>query len=122
MLLVKKMKRRIFVIAVLTAVMTGAVSVPVGVLAAGPTSPTPPASVVPPLRGDGPVTLPNGKVLPVKPAWVQESSVQAQMLAEHEHDRPAFTPGGRPNKINASGASLSLATGSDTTVYSLGLA
>ena len=116
------MKRRIFVIAVLTAVMTGAVSVPVGVLAAGPTSPAPPASVVPPLRGDGPVTLPNGKVLPTKPAWVQESSVQAQMLAEHANDRPAFAPGGRPQPIGRNVASLSTAPGPETTVYSLGLA
>ncbi|HLB35469.1 MAG TPA: glycosyl hydrolase family 18 protein, partial [Gemmatimonadales bacterium] len=116
------MKRRIFVIAVLTAVITGAVSVPVGVLAAGPTSPTPSTSVVPPLRGDGPVTLPNGKVLPIKPAWVQESSVQAQMLAEHGNDRPAFAPGGRPQPIGRNVASLSTAPGPDTTVYSLGLA
>jgi len=90
--------------------------------AGDPNSSVPPVVEVPPLRADGPVTLPNGRVLAVKPAWIQESSVQAQMLAEHANDRLTFTPGERPNPMSAAAASLTLAAISDTTVVPLDLA
>ena len=82
--------------------------------ATGPSSVPPSTPVrIPPLRRDGPITLPDGRVLPVMPRGLQQSSIQAQMLAMHAADRVAFTPGQRPRPRGAPGADLSLeATGS----------
>ena len=97
------------------------VSAPVAI-GAGP--PSTPAShvTVPPLVAEGPITLPNGRVLPVRPSWVQESSVAAEMLTAHANERPDFTPGERPRSIGSDTASLSLAPIADPMVSPLGVA
>ncbi len=78
---------------------------PPAALAGGPPSDI----TIPPLRAAGPVVLPNGRVLPVKPDWVQDASVQAEMLAQHANDRLTFTPGAQPRRLGEAGATLGLA-------------
>jgi len=107
--------RRFLSLAILFAVFTASLSAPSSALGEGP-------SEIPPLRPDGPVVLPNGKVLPVRPASVKESSVQAEMLAAHGRDKITFVPGERPQPIGAPGATLSLFSGATDTVTPLGLA
>jgi spore germination protein YaaH len=51
---------------------------------------------IPPRIPDGPITLPNGRVLPIAPADQVQRSVQAEMIAAHASDRMSFTPGARP--------------------------
>jgi spore germination protein YaaH len=63
---------------------------------------------IPPLLANGPITLPNGRVLPAMPRGLQQSSIQAEMLALHEADRVDFTPGERPRPRGAAGADLAL--------------
>jgi spore germination protein YaaH len=96
----------------------GSVSAPLVAVAGDPQTGT----AIPPLRADGPVVLPNGRVLPVKPDWVRESSVQAEMLAEHANDRIAFTPGARPRALGEAAATLGLASGDRSTITPLTLA
>lgn len=111
------MIRRIVALATLLIVFAGSVSVP-SALGGGPPSDRP----IPPLRGDGPVILPNGRVLPVQPGWVQESSVQAEMLAEHANGRFGFEPGARPRRLGEAGATLGLASSDASTITPLTLA
>ena len=99
------------------------------VLAAGAWSPSlalgggPPTSFpIPPLRQDGPVVLPNGRVLPVMPEADREPSVQAEMLAAHANDQITFEPGAPPQPLVAAGATLGLATPGTSSVVPLGLA
>src|SRR2546428_843800 len=73
---------------------------------AAATDPSP--VTIPPLRADGPITLPNGRVLPVMPRGVQQSSMQAEMLALHAADRITFTPGARPEPRGGASADLTL--------------
>ena len=87
------MIRRLLLFAVALAVFGASAFGPSTTMAGGPSG-TPP---IPPLRAAGPVTLPNGRVLPLKPAWVQERSVQAEMLAAHAADKLSFVPGARPH-------------------------
>ena len=110
------MNRRILAVICLLIVTAGSVSIPQPALAGDP------PTWIPPLRADGPVVLPNGRVLPVKPAWVQESSVQAEMLAEHANDRPTFEPGAQPRKLGEAGATLGLASGAGSATTPLTLA
>ena len=91
--------------------------------ATGPSSVPPSTPVrIPPLRRDGPITLPDGRVLPVMPRGLQQSSIQAQMLAMHAADRVAFTPGQRPRPRGAPGADLSLEVTGSSGSASLDLA
>ena len=53
--------RRLLALTTLLVLLAGSVSIPSGALAGGP----PPDGQVPALIADGPVVLPNGKVLPV---------------------------------------------------------
>jgi spore germination protein YaaH len=76
-------------------------------MAGGPSGAPP----IPPLRAAGAVVLPNGRVLPVKPAWAQERSVQAEMLAAHAADKLSFVPGARPHGHGDAVAALSPAAG-----------
>ncbi|MGH2488137.1 MAG: glycosyl hydrolase family 18 protein, partial [Candidatus Limnocylindria bacterium] len=94
--------------AVLLAVATSA-GAPSRISAADP----PPGAPwpVPPTVADGPVTLPNGKVLPVAPGLEQGRSVAAEMEAEHAGEVYDFTPGVRPAPL-APAATASLAPGS----------
>jgi spore germination protein YaaH len=110
---VSRVIRRFLAVAALIAVFTASLSAPASVLADAP---------IPPLRPDGPVVLPDGRVLPVKPASSQEASVQAEMLAAHGSDQIQFTPGDRPQPIGAPDATLSLFTGSASRITPLGLA
>ena len=102
------MIRRFLALAALTAVFTASLSAPASVLGDAP---------IPPLRPDGPVVLPDGRVLPVKPASLHEASVQAEMLAAHASDQIQFTPGDRPQPIGPPDATLSLFTGSTDFVF-----
>ncbi|MEX0888890.1 MAG: glycosyl hydrolase family 18 protein, partial [Chloroflexota bacterium] len=80
---------------------------------------------VPPTLADGPITLPNGKVLPVPPPGLgQRLSVQAEMEAEHADATFDFTPGVKPTPLAAPTASLALAptAGDIGTASLLGLA
>jgi spore germination protein YaaH len=110
--------RRFLALFSILVVLVGAISAPSGALAGGPPTDFP----IPPLRPDGPVTLPNGKVLPVKPDWVQESSVQAEMLAEHANDKLTFTPGERPHERGSASGTLGLASPDGSTITPLTLA
>lgn len=110
------MIRRILTLVSLLIVVAGSVSMPPATLAGDP------PNWIPPLRADGPVVLPNGRVLPVKPAWVQESSVQAEMLAEHSNDHPNFTPGAQPSKLGEAGGTLGLAANYRPAITPLALA
>jgi spore germination protein YaaH len=111
--------RRIVVALVSLLIATaGSVSAPVVAVAGDPQTGT----AIPPLRADGPVILPNGRVLPVQPAWVQESSVQAEMLAAHANDRRVFTPGALPHGLGEAGATLGLASGDQSAITPLSLA
>jgi len=96
--------RRLLALTTLLVLLAGSVSIPSGALAGGP----PPDGQVPALIADGPVVLPNGRVLPVKPGWMHETSVQAEMLAEHANDRLNFEPGAQPRARGDAGATLSL--------------
>ena len=110
------MIRRILALVTLLVVLAGSVSAPSAALAGNPWS------SIPPLLPDGPVTLPNGKVLPVRPGWVQESSVQAEMLAEHANDQLTFVPGERPHERGEATATLGLASGGGLATTPLTLA
>ncbi|MBA3688565.1 MAG: SH3 domain-containing protein [Chloroflexi bacterium] len=109
------MIRRILTLVSLLIVAVS-VSMPPAILAGDP------PNWIPPLRADGPVVLPNGRVLPVKPAWVQESSVQAEMLAEHGNDHPNFKPGAQPRKLGEAGGTLGLAPHDRPAITPLALA
>ncbi len=102
--------------------LAGSLSAPAAVLGDGPLDGQAPPTDVPPLRADGPVMLPDGRVLPVEPAWVQESSVQAEMLAAHASDRISFVPGDPPQPRGAPGATLGLYSGATARITPLGLA
>jgi spore germination protein YaaH len=108
--------RRLFALFSLFLVLAGSLSAPAVALGGDPPSP------IPPLRADGPVVLPNGRVLPVKPDWVQQSSVQAEMLAEHANDHLTFVPGAQPRQLGEAGATLGLASGGPSAVTPLELA
>jgi spore germination protein YaaH len=105
--------RRFLALAALLAVFTASLSAPSSVLGDAP---------IPPLRPDGPVVLPDGRVLPTKPASVHESSVQAEMLAAHERDQIQFVPGDRPQPIGTPDATLSLVSDAGDRITPLGLA
>jgi len=105
--------RRFIALVALAAVFTVSLSAPGSVLGDTP---------IPPLRPDGPVVLPDGRVLPAKPSSLRESSVQAEMLAAHGNDKIQFTPGDRPQPIGAADATLSLFTGTTGRITPLGLA
>jgi spore germination protein YaaH len=107
--------RRLLAVVSLLIVVAGSVSLPPAALAGDP------PTWIPPLRADGPVVLPNGRVLPVKPAWIQDSSVQAEMLAEHANDHPNFTPGAPPRKLGEAGATLGVASNDQHAVTPLAL-
>jgi len=62
--------RRTVALVSLFVIIMGSITVPSAALAGGP-----PGGAVPGLLPDGPVVLPNGRVLPVKPEWVQEGEV-----------------------------------------------
>jgi len=82
-------------LSVLVAV-TFAYGTPPSLNAGGPQAPNTPWPV-PPTIADGPVTLSNGKVLPVAPAALREQpSAHAQMEVDHAADVIVFTPGERP--------------------------
>jgi hypothetical protein len=108
--------RRILAVVSLLIVVAGSVSLPPAALAGDP------PTWIPPLRADGPVVLPDGRVLPVKPAWLQETSVQAEMLAEHANDHPNFTPGAQPRKLGEAAATLGLASADPSAITPLALA
>jgi spore germination protein YaaH len=110
--------RRLLALLSLLAVLVGSVSGPSVTLAGDP----PGREAIPALRPDGPVTLPNGRVLPVEPAWVHDASVQAEMLAEHENDRVSFVPGARPRALGEAGATLGLASMDGSPITPLSLA
>ena len=48
---------------------------------------------------DGVVLTSGGRLLPPMPAGVEETSVHAEMLAEHAGDDMHFTPGGAPSVL-----------------------
>jgi len=97
------------VLAILLAVAT-AVGAPSRLGAADPPAGGAPWPV-PPTVADGPVTLPNGKVLPVAPPCLgRQRSVQAEMEAEHADEIYDFTPGLKPVPLAAPTASLALAS------------
>jgi spore germination protein YaaH len=108
--------RRLLAVTSLLVVVAGSVSLPPAALAGDP------PTWIPPLRADGPVVLPNGRVLPVKPAWVQDSSVQAEMLAAHANDHPNFKPGATPRGLGEAGATLGLASVDPSATTTLALA
>lgn len=112
------MIRRLFALISLAVVLAGSVSAPGMALAVDP----PAGGAIPPLRGEGPVVLPDGRVLPVKPDWLQESSVQAEMLAEHANDHLTFVPGAQPRKLGQAGATLGLASVDPVAITPLELA
>jgi spore germination protein YaaH len=114
--------RRFLVLGTLLAVSTGPLLAPTATLSAGPTRGRAPLTEVPPLRTDGPIVLPDGRVLPVEPAWVSESSVQAEMLAAHAGDRIHFVPGELPQRRGAPNATLGLSSGATDQITTLGLA
>ena len=93
---------------VLATIVLGAFSVPGTALATDP-------SPVPALHVDGPVVLPDGRVLPVEPANAPHGSMQAEMLAAHAGDRITFAPGDAPMpRTSANGTPGLTATGSAT--------
>ena len=108
--------RRFLVLVALLATSAGTLSLPGAALADGP------RVVVPPLLSDGPVVLPDGRVLPVEPASVPESSVQAEMLAAHAGDRMTFTPGAVPQAIEAPDATLGVSSAAGSGIVPLGIA
>jgi len=114
--------RRFLVVETLLAVLAGTVSAPFPALGAGPPHGGTPLVEVPPLVADGPVVLPNGRVLPVQPAWVHESSVQAEMLAAHAGDRIDFVPGDPPQPRGGDNATLALSEGVGDLILPLALA
>ncbi len=108
------LRRRSFVVLCLVTVMAGGlVNVPSAAAADPP---------VPPLRADGPITLPTGRILPAMPPGLQRASVQAEMLAAHADDPVDFTPGARPQSRAGAVAATSLAAGQGSHVTTLGLA
>ncbi len=114
--------RRFLVLVALLATFAGTLSLPGAAFAEGPIDGQTPLVVVPPLRSDGPVVLSNGRVLPVEPASVPDSSVQAEMLAAHAGDRIQFTPGAVPREIDTGSATLSLSSASTSRIVPLDLA
>ena len=95
--------RRFLANLTLVSLLVGTIAMPAPAFAEGPPG-GPSLGEVPPLRAEGPVTLPDGRVLPVKPAWIQGTSVQAEMLAAHANDRLHFVPGARPQPRGSSTA------------------
>ncbi len=79
------------------ALLTASVGLPGAVSAGGP------GDGVPPLRSEGPIVLPNGKVLPVAPRGLAGASEMAVAWAEHQDDKLSFTPGARPHPLKAGG-------------------
>ncbi len=108
------MIHRFLVGGTLVAVLAASLSVPSTTLGTDPSGGPAPLTQVPPLRTDGPVMLPDGRVLPVQPSSIQESSVRAEMLAAHADDRIAFTPGAVPQPRIALGATPGFASASGT--------
>lgn len=109
--------RRTLAILSLIITIAGSAMVPASTLAGGP-----PDGAIPALLLDGPVVLPNGRVLPVRPAWVNQSSVQAEMLAEHANRRFKFEPGAEPRRLGEAGATLGLARRDTSPITPLTLA
>jgi len=114
--------RRFLVIGTLLPVLVGSLCAPTSTLGGDPIPPQELRTEIPPRLPDGPITLPNGRVLPVKPASVKESSVQAEMLAAHDHDKIDFVPGGQPRLLGAPAATVSLAPSTAGRITPLGLA
>ena len=100
--------RRILIFSALLTVFVGSLSVPTAAFGADPGHGKTPLVEIPPTRPDGPVLLPDGRVLPLKPASVKESSIQAEMLAAHAGDRLQFVPGAPPHPLGAPQTTLSL--------------
>ena len=111
------MIRRLLLFAIALAICGGSAFGPSTAMAGGPSG----TAAIPPLRAAGAVTLPNGRVLPVKPAWVHEASVQAEMLAAHAADTLTFTPGSRPHGHSDAVAALA-PTAEDAAAGPIGLA
>jgi spore germination protein YaaH len=113
---VRRTATSLLLILATTTAMLGA---PAPIAAVGPGGAST-AAPIPPLLPDGPIRLPNGKLLPVAPAWAPRSSAEAEMLAEHEHDSIPFTPGARPRPRDA-GVTTALAPlgGSEATLLGL---
>lgn len=87
------------------------------------TAADPRAATIPPLRAEGAVRLPNGKVLPLPPAGATGPSEMATAWAEHAHDAISFTPGAVPRALAPSSATLSSAgSGGVSTTTLLALA
>ena len=110
--------RRKLTVLCLVAVMAGGLINVSGTVAADP--PAGPFAV-PPLLADGPITLPNGRILKAMPPGLQRPSVQAEMLAAHADDPVNFTPGSRPQP-RAGAVTASIASGGGSRVAPLGLA
>ena len=103
---------RLLVGGTLAAVLAASLSLPATALGTDPLGGPAPFTGVPPLGTDGPVLLSDGRVLPVEPASIQESSVQAEMLTAHAADRIAFAPGALPQPRITPGATPGLASAS----------
>ncbi len=87
---------------IFTTILAGAFSLPGAALAADPSPGPGQLFEVPPLRSDGPVVLPDGRVLPVEPAAAPDSSAEADMLAAHAGARISFAPGDAPQPRSGS--------------------
>jgi spore germination protein YaaH len=114
------MRRTTAVLLLLVVTTTGMLGSAMPIAAAGPSG-SPAEKAIPALLPDGPVRLPNGKVLPVAPAWAPRGSAEAEMLAQHEHDRIPFVPGALPRPMSG-GISTALAPLGGDEVTLLGLA
>ena len=79
------------------------------VAAPGMTAAGEPTVSVPPLRPEGPIILPNGRVLPVPPAGSEGPSEMAGAWRDHLNDNITFSPGARPAPLRSTGAVLSVA-------------
>lgn len=88
---------RVLLVGPLVALLLAGTMAPVGAADPSPPPAFGPSWPIPPTTPDGPVTLPDGNVLPAAPAWYASApSVQAQMLAEHDREGRSFVPGGPP--------------------------
>jgi spore germination protein YaaH len=114
--------RRFLALLALLAVLTASLAAPGIALGDEPTTGTGPPIEIPPLRPDGPVTLPDGRVLPARPAAAPAFSVQAEMLEAHGADQMQFAPGEPPQPLGAPASTLSLASGTAGQSIQLGLA
>ena len=81
-----------------------------------------PNGAVPPVRANGPVVLPNGRVLRMPPAGATGPSEMATAWLEHEKDALSFDPGARPQPLRSGGATLSVANASGSTTSLISLA